>query len=117
MYYSFVMGTDDTIRDLSKQGFTIEEDGENFTVAFPADKATVWEDFIISHLDLGYWNEYLAADRVVFLFNLEDGIKRYEVYNFQNDEVLALCEKLCECKIASLKEMLSENHFYKNIIK
>ena len=84
--------------------------------AFPKESSHIWEDFIAGHLELGYWNEYLTEDKVVFLFQLEDGIKRYEVYNFENDEVLALCEKLCQCKMESLEKMLCENHYYKKIL-
>ncbi len=110
------MGINDAVCDLSEHGFIINADGENFTVSFPEEKASLWEDFIVSHLERGYWNEYLTDDHVVFIFNLEDGIRRYEVYNFDNSEVLAICEKLCECRIESLRSMLSENHFYKKII-
>ncbi|MBE5883451.1 MAG: hypothetical protein E7291_03350 [Lachnospiraceae bacterium] len=117
MYYSYVMGTDNSILDLKKQGFVINNDGENYTVSFPDDKASVWEAFITKHLEIGYWNEYLAGDKVVFLFHLEDGIKRFEVYDFENAEVHALCERLCECKIDSLKSMLCENHYYKKILE
>lgn len=39
--------------------------------------------FITKHLELGYWNE-----------------------------VLALCEKLCECKFKSIRAMLVGNHFF-----
>lgn len=116
MYYSYVMGIDDSILELKNQGFIIENDNENYTISFPKDKWKLWEDFITKKLELGYWNEYLTEDKVVFLFQLEDGIKRYEVYNFENDEVLALCEKLCQCKMESLEKMLCENHYYKKIL-
>lgn len=116
MYYSYVMGIDDSITALKADGFEINNDGSNYMVAFPQGKDSVWEDFISKHLALGYWNEYLTENSVVFLFHLDDGIKRYEVYNFINNEVLALCEKLCECKFASLKQMLMGNHYYKGII-
>ena len=117
MNYSYVMGIDNAICDLAARGFSIVKDGDNYTVSFPDDLATVWEDFIVKHLEVGYWNEYIAKDKVVFIFQLPDGVKRYEVYNFQNNEVLALCEKLCVCKFISLKKMLCDNHFYSQIIK
>lgn len=116
MYYSYVMGIDDSILEFKKQGFVIENDNENYTISFPEDKAMLWEEFIVNKLELGYWNEYLADDKVVFLFHLEEGIKRYEVFDFINDEVLALCEKLCECKMESLEKMLSENWYYKKVM-
>lgn len=52
-----------------------------------------------------------------FLFHLQDGFKRYEVDNYVNDEVLRLCEELCNCRFESIKKMLSDNSFYKTIIE
>lgn len=116
MYYSYVMGVNDSIKKLIEQGFTIENDGENFMVSFPKDRASDWENYISKHLKTGYWNEYLDGNIVVFLFHLQDGIKRFEVFDYSDDDVLKLCEKLCDRKFDSLKIMLSDNHFYKNKI-
>ena len=91
---------------MGKQGFLIENDGNNFMITFNADNASKWENFICKHLELGYWNEYLTENGVIFLFHLEDGIKKYEVYHYENAEVLALCEKLCECKFESIRNMI-----------
>ena len=117
MYHTYVMGIDNSIFNLEKHGFLIREDGNNYTVSFPESKAELWEDFIKGHLEIEYWNEYLTEDKVIFIFHLEDGFKRYEVNNYTNDEVLSLCEKLCDCKFESIKKMLSDNSFYKTIIK
>lgn len=117
MFYSFVMGMDNSIFELKQQGFLIESVGNNYQVSFPKEKAQVWEEFIKKHLKVEYWNEYLTDDKVIFIFHLEDGFKRYEVQNFINDEVLALCEKLCDCKFESIKKMLSDNSFYGRILK
>ena len=116
MYYSYVMGVDNSINDLKAQGFIVENDRNNYMVTFPNEKAFMWEEFIAKHLEVGYWNEYLAEDCVIFLFHLQDGIKRYEVNSFDNDKVLKLCEKLCNCRFVSLRSMLASNHFYKPII-
>lgn len=112
MYYSYVMGIGDEIHTLRDSGFIIEQFGNNYGVAFPKEKADEWEQFISQYLELGYWNEYLSDDGVIFLFHLEDGLKRYNVKDYKNDEVLSLCEKLCECKFKSIKDMLKENHYY-----
>lgn len=117
MYYSYVMGIGDSINSLINQGFSIKKDRSNFMVSFPKDKASIWEAFITKYLAMGYWNEYLTDESVVFLFHLEEGIKRYEVHNFENKEVLCLCEKLCECKFKSIKSMLTGNHFYREILE
>ena len=114
--HSYVMGIDNSILELHNDGFIIEKDGNNFMVSFPKENSHVWEDFISDHLQLGYWNEYIQNDVVIFLFHLEKGIKRYEVHRYDNDEVLSLCEKLCECKFESLYSMLKGNHFYSRYI-
>lgn len=116
MYYSYVMGIDDRILSLRDSGFTIEEFNRSYGVAFPKEKADKWEHFISQYLEQGYWNEYLSDDGVIFLFHLEDGLRRYVVKNYKNEEVLSLCEKLCECKFKSIKDMLKENHYYKDKI-
>ena len=90
--------------------------GGNYMVTFPKESSHIWEDFIAGHLQLGYSNEYLTEFGVVFLFYLENGIERYEVYDYNNDEVLHLCEKLCECHFDSLSQMLIGNHYYREII-
>ena len=117
MYYSYVMGIDDSILSLESKGFTIDKVENNYQVSFSEDKAQYWEEFIKKHLEVEYWNEYLAEDKVIFIFHLPDDIKRYEVKDYDNDEVLNLCEKLCNCKFGSIKKMLSDNSFYKSIIR
>lgn len=111
------MGVDESILSLTQHGFCIKKDGNNYQVSFPRDKAEVWEEFIKEHLEVEYWNEYLTENKVIFLFHLEDGFKRYEVNDYMNNEVLSLCERLCDCKFLSIKQMLSGNSFYKTIIK
>ena len=117
MYYTYVMGIDNSIFELENQGFYIEKEWDNYRVSFPKNKAEIWEEFIKKHLEIEFWNEYLAEDKVVFLFHLVDGFKRYEVQNYVNDEVLRLCEQLCNSKFESIKKMLSDNSFYSTIIK
>lgn len=116
MYYSYVMGVDKSINILKKQGFTIKKDRGNYKVSFSESKANIFEHFITENLQVGFWNEYLKDDCVVFIFKLQDCIRRYEVYDFDNSEVLCLCEKLCNCKFGSIKDMLIGNKCYKKIL-
>ena len=116
MYHSYVMGIDSSIKALKFSGFTIEQDGTNYMVSFSKENASIWEEFISNHLEFGYWNEYLTESGVIFLFHLQEGIKRYVVDHYENEEVLNLCETLCECKFESMKSMLRGNHFYKDKI-
>lgn len=117
MYYSYVMGIGKEIDDLKNEGFIIEPIGNDYGISFPREKAQIWEDFIEKHLERNYWNEYLTDDGVVFLFHLDNGIKRYYVENYTDDEVLSLCEKLFGGKFPSIKEMLLGNSFYKDKMK
>ena len=117
MYHSYVMGIDDSILNLKEKGFIIDKVGDNYQISFSENSAQCWEDFIKEHLEVGYWNEYLTEDKVIFIFHLPDGFKRYEVKDYDNDEVLGLCEKLWDCKFVSIKKMLSDNSFYKSIIR
>ena len=110
--YSYVMGIDESVLSLTKYGFDVKRDGDNYTVTFSKCKAPIWEDFISEHLQLEYWNEYFVDGKIVFLFHLQDGINRYEVENYDDDQVLKLCEKLCGCKFESIKSMLLGNWFY-----
>lgn len=114
--YSYVMGINKKISELKKQGFSIKKYGKDYAVIFSGGKSTLWENFISNNLDIGYWNEYLNEDKVIFIFRLPDGIRRFEVNNFTDPEVLALCEKLCDRKFGSIKSMLTENKFYKKIL-
>ena len=114
MLYSYAMGVDESIYELKKLGFEIEEDDGDYMVSFPEYKSDVWENFIKSKLQPEYWNDYISDKtmEIVFNFHLKDGFKRYVVKQFCNDEVLSLCEQLCECEFGSIEKMMSENSFY-----
>lgn len=116
MNYSYVMGIDKSIYSLEKEGFKIEAIDDNFCVSFPKEKSEIWENFIMSHLEINFWNEYLQDDKVIFLFHLANGFKRYVVENYKNNEVLELCDKLCDCNFKSIKDMLKNNIFYSDKI-
>ena len=113
MLYSYAMGVDKSIYELEKQGFKIEEDDGDYMVSFPESKSEIWENFIKSKLQVEFWNEYMSRDtmEIVFNFHLKEGFKRYVVKDLNNDEVLSLCEKLCNCKFGSIEKMMSDNHF------
>lgn len=68
MYYSYVMGIGNEIEELKDKGFAIEQFGQNYGVSFSKEKADEWEHFIEQYLEIGYWNEYLTEDGVVFCF-------------------------------------------------
>lgn len=85
-------------------------------MSFENDKAQIWEKFIYSNLPINYWNEYLSNNEVKFIFHLPDGFHRYHVKKYINNEVLFLCCQLCNCTFLSIKDMLINNNFYKDIL-
>lgn len=117
MNYSYVMGIGKEIENLIDRGFSLKSFDGNYRVEFPDNKSQEWEKFISEHLEQEYWNEYITDTGVVFLFQLENGLKRYEVYNLENAEVLELCEKLCQCRFGTIKSMLAGNEYYYDKIK
>lgn len=54
MFCSYVMGMSDEILALEKEGFRIQRDGENYTAMFPAEKAYLWEEYVRTHLQVGF---------------------------------------------------------------
>lgn len=117
MFYSYAMGVDNSILALESQEFKIEKDKSNFMVTFPESKKEVWENYIKMHLKQGFWNDYVSKNNeVTFIFHLENGFKKYIVKDFNNNEVLKLCEKLCSCKFETLEKMIKDNKFYKKVL-
>lgn len=114
--YSYVMGMSDEIYELEKYSFIIEKDNNDFRVTFSKELSSKWEEFVTNHLEVEYWNEYISNNEITFLFHLKDGFKKYVVKNYDNDEVLKLCEKLCNCKFEFIEKMIKDNEFYKDKI-
>lgn len=116
MNYSYVMGIGKEIISLKKQGLKIRKSKSDYKVVFAEDKTEIWEDFVCNNLQEGYWNEYITNDKVIFIFKYNEKISRYEVNDFNDNQVLELCEKLCGHEFGSIYNMLIQNKFYKKII-
>ena len=114
MNYSYAMGVDESILELVKYGFIVTKDDGDYKVEFAEDKSDIWENYIASKLKVGFWNEYISSQSndIVFLFHLDNGIKRVVVSDYFDDDTLKLCEDLCGCKFGSIKSMIRNNHFY-----
>ena len=116
MYYSYVVGMNDELYELETDGLIIEKNDNDFMISFSKKLTNKWEEFVYKHLKVEYWNEYITDNEIIFIFHLKEGFKRYVVKNFENDEVLKLCEKLCDCKFESIEKMIKDNKFYKEKI-
>lgn len=116
MNYSYVMGVSN-IDKLKENDFEIEQYGSNYGISFPDNKSRIFEEYIYENLQNGFWNEYLGKE-IVFIFKFKDGsVKRYVLNNYNEKEILNLCEKFANCKFESIDKMLKDNSFYREKIQ
>jgi hypothetical protein len=116
---SYAMGVDNSIYELTKEGFRIKEDDGDYEVMFDYSKKDIWEEYINTHIKDTYWNEYinLSTKETVFMIKENNQIKRVVNHNFENDpELLSTCNRLCEGDFKSIKELILSNDFYKRIL-
>lgn len=116
---SYAMGVDNSIYELTKEGFKIKEDDGDYKVMFDYSKKDIWEEYINTHIKDTYWNEYihLSTKETVFMIKEHNQIKRVVNNNFENDiELLSTCNRLCEGDFKSIKELILSNDFYKRIL-
>lgn len=116
---SYAMGVDNSIYELTKEGFRIKEDDGDYEVMFDYSKKDIWEEYINTHIKDTYWNEYirLSTKETVFMIKENNQIKRVVNNNFENDiELLSTCNRLCEGDFKSIKELILSNDFYKRIL-
>ena len=116
---SYAMGVDNSIYELTKEGFRINEDDGDYEVMFDYSKKDIWEEYINTHIKDTYWNEYinLSTKETVFMIKENNQIKRVVNHNFENDiELLSTCNRLCEGNFGSIKELILSNDFYKRIL-
>ena len=117
---SYAMGVNDSIYDLRKHGFVIEEDKGDYKVTFEYKDHGLWTSYIDSNMEDTYWNEYIRLkDTSVHMIIKDNGKKLYVTINdFKTDpETLAICNRLCNGKFKTMKELIYSNEFYKNEIE
>lgn len=117
---SYAMGVNDSIYDLRKHGFVIEEDEGDYKVTFEYKDHGLWTSYIDSNMEDTYWNEYIRLkDTSVHMIIKDNGKKLYVTINdFKTDpETLAICNRLCDGKFKTMKELIYSNEFYKNEIE
>ena len=49
MYYSYVMGMNEEIYELEKDGFIIEKNDNDFMISFSKKLTNKWEEFVYKH--------------------------------------------------------------------
>ena len=97
---------------LKQNNFKIKQFENDYGVIFDDSKVELFEKYICTTLENGFWNEYLGKDKV-FIFKSKDGeIKKYVLNNDNEKEILKLCCKFAECEFESIDKMLRDNEFY-----
>ena len=117
---SYAMGVDDSINELSSQGFEIVPDDEDYKVKFNSVNSDIWESYIREHIKDTYWNEYINLNTmdITFLIKENDEITRVVNHNFEeNDELLQTCNRLCEQNFKTIKDLIYSCSFYKEAIE
>jgi len=117
---SYAMGVDDSIYELSDDGFNIIADDGDYKVTFDPTKSDKWEEYIENHIKDTYWNEYinLKTHKIHFMINENGRIKHVINNGFEeNPKLLETCNRLCEGHFKSIKELMLSNDFYKEHIK
>ena len=117
-YLSYLMGadkiTDEQLGDLSIE---IEKDSDgDRKLKIPAEKLREYIDLIKSGLNLGFWNETIGADEIVFVFKFKDGaIKDYKLSVENEAEIGKLCSEFASespDKTKNVYKYISGNSFY-----
>lgn len=110
--YSYAMEIGERISHLDSC-FSVQEDDGDYEVTFSKEYASLWEEFVASFLEKGYWNEYILGNQIVFLFKSEQGdFERIVLTEETNSIVLAKCSFFANEHYSSVREMVSSNSFY-----
>lgn len=117
---SYAMGIDDSVNELSSQGFEIVPDDEDYKVRFNSVDSDIWESYIREHIKDTYWNEYINLNTmdITFLIKENDEITRVVNHNFEEDDsLLQTCNRLCEQDFKTIKDLIYSCSFYKEAIE
>ena len=118
-YYSYLMGGNDKVLELTKYGFKINQNERgSYEIIFPSTMERKFEKYVLNNLKPGFWNEWLNNERVYFLFRFKNGdFRGYELSEKNEEEILKLCKAFANTDFKSIKDMLMENEFYGTYIK
>lgn len=114
---TIIMGVDD-INSINQLGAIIHKSGESKTLGkwyeiyIPAKNATRYEDYMVSQLKPGFWNECVGRE-TKFIFKTFDGeIKQLIWSDKTEDELLNLCREYAKKDFKSIEAMLRAEPFY-----
>jgi len=95
-------------------------EGESRKLQIPRESIARYEALIREKLSPGFWNEYIGADKIHFIFKLADGsIQEFDLSPENEREVDMLCAKLNNEQpetTANVFKYISENDFYHDLM-
>ena len=105
-------------KDLSNLGISIEEtkpDGDR-CLKMSEENLAQYIELIKNKLDVGFWNEIVGEQDIVFIFKFKDGsIKEYRLTVDNEHEIDKLCAEFANEqpeKTANIYKYISDNKFY-----
>ncbi len=111
--FSYAMGINERIINLDKNKFKINDDESDYEIIFNKEDTFLYEKFIVENLEVGYWNEYIIDDKIVFMFKEIDGLlNKYVLSEENNEQILNKCSKFAEANFASIRQMFLDTPFY-----
>jgi hypothetical protein len=121
-YLSFLMAAPDiSNEELSRLGIEIlETHGSGIRgLRIPGSGLPGYKALIRERMKLGFWNEMVGRDEMIFLFKLSDGtLKELHYSEKTRDEIARLCTDLNKDPIERTSDMpryLAGNPFYREV--
>ncbi len=112
------MGADKiTDEQLEGLGVGIEKDSDgDKKLKIPSEKLGEYIELIKSGLNLGFWNEMVGAEEIIFVFKFKDGnVKEYKLSVENEAEIAKLCSEFAgesPDKTKNVYKYISGNSFY-----
>ncbi|MDP2641996.1 MAG: hypothetical protein Q8P21_01755 [bacterium] len=113
------MGAED-IQDKELEDLDIKIDGrtkENYRLLkVPEEKLSQYIELVKLKMTIGFWNEVVGVDKIVFIFKFKDGsIKEYNLSPENEWEIDKLCAEFNDetpLEITNVYRWLADNKFY-----
>lgn len=110
---------DEHLESIGVQILEKDPDGDRKLKIFP-ESLPRYRDLIKEQLNLGYWNEVVGENEIIFIFKSKDGsIKEYNLTPENEAEIAALCSQFNGDsleKTSNVYKYISGNSLYKDFM-
>lgn len=123
-YLSYLMGashiTDDDLHTVGAEIVGRKGSGSR-ELHIPAASLAAYEALVTEKLDVGFWNDIVSEDEIIFIFKLKDGtVKRLVFSEETHDAIGELCAELSGDPIEKTRHVLvylGSNPFYDDVAR